>query len=157
MRAYTLASLCVVCAASLFLTGCGSGGGKDTYKVTGKVTFSDGSPLTKGTVVFASAEASPTGEIQSDGTYALRSYEADDGAPAGSYKVFLSGPIFGSDEEEKEPVDSEDAELETYDEETEGEVGEALIHRKFSAPDTSELTCEVKGKMAFDITVEKPE
>ena len=158
MRWHILAGFSLVCSV-IVLAGCGSGGSKDTYKVTGTVKFTDGSPLTQGMVVFASPEGTTQGEIQADGSYSLGTYDVSDGAPAGSYKVFLAGPIVGSDggsEAESEPEASDGEEVEMYDEGM-TESGEALVHQKFSAPATSELTCEVSGKTTFDITVEKPE
>lgn len=166
MRVYRLATLCVLCSAVLLTMGCG-GDGKTTHKVTGTVKFSDGSPLTKGTVVFASDMTSAQGGIQSDGSYALGTYGVDDGAPAGSYKVFLTGPIFGSEgagASEGEEDDGMEYEVDPDDPEGAGdsmddggdEVGEALVNKKFNAPDTSGLTCEVTGSTTFDITVEKP-
>jgi len=159
----------VVCIAALSIAGCGDG--TKTYNVTGTVKFTDGSPLTTGTVIFAGENVASQGEIQPDGSYALGTNAADDGAPAGSYKVFLAGPIFEAEgdaapeEDAGEDtgagqVETEDGETEEYDatysEGMEEDGGEALVNQKFSAADTSGLTCEVTGSTTFDITVEKP-
>jgi len=142
--------------AVVMMAGCGSGGGKNTHTVKGKVTFSDGSPLTKGIVVFASPGGVAQGEIQSDGSYSLGSYGSSDGAPAGDYVVYLSGPIFGPPEDAGSSEPAEEG-AEMYTEGMEDQFGEALVHRKFSEPNTSGLSCNVSGATTFDITVEKPE
>jgi len=70
--------------------GCSSG----LYPVRGKVTYEDGTPVTKGLVVFESSAAKPPitarGDIQADGTYQLSTFKPGDGAPAGKYRVLLS-------------------------------------------------------------------
>lgn len=190
MKPYRLAIVTGVCFALCQIVGCGGSAGP---KVTGKVTFSDGTPLTQGAVVFGSELYTAEGEIQSDGSYALQS-GGKAGCPAGSYKVFLAGPIFGELDDggdgDGEGGDDEGEEEEYAYDETEGdededggeeddeyaddgggyeeedgdrsmeyveEGGEALVHTKFSSPETSGLTCTVEGGMTFDITVEKPE
>jgi hypothetical protein len=125
------------------LVGCG-GGGPPKHRVTGTVTLEDGSPLTKGMVIFASPAGNARGQLDAQGNYSLGSAALADGALAGSYQVFLAGPIFEDDEGEVGEY------MET------AERSEALVHPKFSDPKTSGLTCEVKGPMTFDIKVEKP-
>lgn len=143
-------------AAALVMAGCGGGGAKDTYKVTGKVTFSDGSPLTQGIVVFANPDGVAMGKIQSDGSYSLGSYGSSDGAPAAEYVVYVSGPIFGPPEG-VESAERAKKGAEMYMEVSKDSYGEALVHRKFSDPNTSKLKCSVSAATTFDITVEKPE
>lgn len=137
---------------AVLAAGCG-GSGVKTYPVSGKVTFEDGSPLTKGTVVFESTTMAAMGQIQPDGTYTLTTYKDGDGAPEGSYKVYLQGDIFGSEEEAASPT--EDG-LEDYAEGSTETVGEALVDAKFSGPQNSGLTCDVSGSTTFDFKVQKP-
>lgn len=72
--------------------GCFSGNPK-TYPVTGKVTFPDGKPLTKGTVEFELLDqekpSTATGEISEDGTFELGTFELDDGAVAGRHRAVV--------------------------------------------------------------------
>lgn len=71
--------------------GCGT---KETprYPVTGKVLF-EGKPAEHAMVVFHPVGASgpdtvkPTAKVGPDGTFKLPAQHADDGAPAGEYKV----------------------------------------------------------------------
>ena len=71
--------LAAVAVTALMFTGCGGGG---TNKVTGTVKFSDGSPLTSGTVSFNSDGFSTFGDIQSDGTCEVGALDADADAEA---------------------------------------------------------------------------
>jgi hypothetical protein len=73
----------------LMVAGCG----KAQYPVRGKVTFEDGTPVTKGMVVFESMEGekmSARGEVQTDGSYQLSTHKPGDGVPAGKYRVLVA-------------------------------------------------------------------
>ena len=90
-------------AASVFvlflvtLTGCGSGHPASTYPVTGRVVFSDGTPLsTGGSVLWESVPDNPgelpfnaSGAIQADGTLELTTFEEGNGAVAGEHRVLV--------------------------------------------------------------------
>jgi hypothetical protein len=67
------------------VSGCGSG-----FKVTGKVTFSDGQPLTVGKVIFTNGQISAYGKINSNGEYRLGLIKDGDGIPAGTYQVYIT-------------------------------------------------------------------
>jgi len=70
--------------------GCGSG----HVGSSGKVVFSDdGSPVTFGTVMFATSTFQAKGDITKNGTFTMGSYGAADGLPVGSYKVAVIGVI----------------------------------------------------------------
>ncbi|MDR1492417.1 MAG: hypothetical protein LBT05_06835 [Planctomycetaceae bacterium] len=111
-------------------------------KVTGKVAFSDGAPLTTGEVRFESDGFLAAGKIQSDGSYRLGSASETDGVPKGSYRVSIYALDYshippGADLMKAPPAKS-------------------LVAEKFRSGETSGLTCEVNGATKFDITVEKP-
>lgn len=81
-----------LCVLPLFSVGCGSGETRTpTYAVTGKLT--DGSkPLANAQVVFhpvggASDAPKPRGKTDANGEFKLTTYDGDDGAPAGQYRV----------------------------------------------------------------------
>jgi hypothetical protein len=60
--------------------------------LSGKVIFSDdGSPVTFGTVCFATPTFQAKGEIQKDGTFTMGSLSASDGLPPGTYQVGILG------------------------------------------------------------------
>ena len=69
--------------------GCGSDQ-RDTAPVSGKVTLA-GTPVTTGQIMFWPDDGGPpaTGQIQSDGTYRLRTFSDGDGAVPGSHKVTI--------------------------------------------------------------------
>jgi hypothetical protein len=62
--------------------GCGNGN-----SVTGKVTFSDGTPLTSGEVMFSTSTFLAAGKIQPDGTYVIHANNMKEGIPKGNYTV----------------------------------------------------------------------
>ncbi len=80
--------LTLVCAALALFAGCGSSN-PPTAQVTGTVTL-DGDPVEGATVLFLPDDTTlkaATASTQADGTYALTTFEAGDGAMPGSYKV----------------------------------------------------------------------
>ena len=122
------------------VTGCSKGA-----TVKGKVTFADGTPLTVGEVVFQTETRMASGRIQADGTYKLSSASESDGVPPGHYGVRIVGAYDSSNMPPGISL-SEAAKFPPI----------PLINKKFEKTETSELTCEVKGSMTFDITVTKP-
>ena len=80
----------VVGVATLALVVAGCGG---LYPVSGTVTLEDGTPLTKGLVVFESADGNSMarGPIQSDGSFKLGSNQPGDGVRPGKYRALISG------------------------------------------------------------------
>jgi ABC-type sugar transport system substrate-binding protein len=133
------------CLVLVAVVGCGTEG---FNSVTGTVKFSDGTPLTRGLIIFSSETVSPRGSIEPDGKFTLYTGEKP-GAPAGRYKVFFSN------------VDTADGYV-PAEEEAAREAAEAagtglLIDRKFLSIETSGIEQEVKaGSNKFDIIVEKP-
>lgn len=111
--------------------GC-SGNGGATEKVTGTVTFEDGTPVTGGTIIFADTQknSSSVGYIQDDGSYTLGTFDEADGAPQGNYKVSIIG---SSDYGKSSPISS-----------------------KFANQDQTPLTAEVvDGENVLDFKVDK--
>jgi hypothetical protein len=135
MKIYHLFALLLVCVCFI---GC-----SENQRLSGKVTFDDGSPLTIGMVCFENAENGKLGrgEINPDGTYVV-GFETDkNGIPKGTYKVFISNAT-----QEK-----------GFNEKTGLPIDEQLIASKYSSSSTSGLTFTADGKTkTFDITVERP-
>lgn len=80
---------------ALVQASCSKGEPKNpTFPVTGKVLVR-GKPAEHATVVFHpvndtdAAARRPQGKVGADGTFTLTTYEANDGAPAGEYRVTL--------------------------------------------------------------------
>jgi len=105
------------------------GGGGLT--VAGKITFPDGAGVTDGEVTFTSRSFSARGTIMS-GTYNMSTR-----VPVGTYKVSvrIDETVPGTD----------------------GAPPRRLIDPKYSNPETSGLTVEVKEGATFDITVTAPQ
>jgi hypothetical protein len=95
----------------LLLGAAGCDSHSQLYPVGGTVTLEDGSPLTKGVVVFETAEGrkkvTARGELKSDGSYQLSTYKPGDGVPAGKYRVQINPADLSEvpDEEKKLPYD----------------------------------------------------
>ncbi|MCX7422752.1 MAG: hypothetical protein NT013_24880 [Planctomycetia bacterium] len=114
------------------ILGCGKQ--PNAYVVHGMVVFPDGSPLRKGTVEFeAIGQTKPitaSGEIASDGTFQLGTFQAKDGAVSGQHRVAIIA----------------DYEIGTGVERP-GELPAPQLHPKFRSFKTSGLTFNVKPQM----------
>jgi hypothetical protein len=90
----------------MLLAGCS--GQATTGQVTGKVTH-NGEAVTGGVVTFAPTGGTvgkpATGEISSDGTYSLSTYEPGDGAAVGRHRVLFAPPV---PETPEQPADSDE-------------------------------------------------
>jgi hypothetical protein len=117
--------------SSVCFFGCG---GKS--HVSGKVSFSDGSPLTQGIVIFENGGIQMSGKINGTGYYKMGENGDTNGIKPGEYKVrIISESGGGSD----------------------GEPFVRYIADKYDNVNTSGFVCKVNGKTEFNITVEKPE
>jgi hypothetical protein len=122
-----------VVVACLVLAGCGR---RDLHRVTGRVSFPDGSPLTTGRVVVAYGNGtSAWGRVKPDGSFTIGTLKESDGMLAGHCRVAVK-----------------DALLPT---ETPGEF-RAAVHPRFADPATSGLEFTVPEKTVWEIVVEKP-
>ena len=91
MRYLGLVALMVV---ALGLSACGkSDGRKPTFDVNGRVLLDDGKPAEHATVVLHPLDDSgpdvvkPRGKVTADGSFKLTTYDGNDGAPSGEYRV----------------------------------------------------------------------
>ncbi len=80
----------------LVIGGCGGGAADDKAAISGKVTLK-GQPLDRGTITFTSVDPSKPlmagGQIQ-NGEYRI---PANQGLPAGRYRVRISSPVGGTE------------------------------------------------------------
>jgi hypothetical protein len=80
-------------------TGCAENGplsGAKLYPVKGKVTLSDGKPLTSGRIVFAATKSPVTSvaNIENDGAFTFKGGTGD-GLPEGGYKIRIEAGSSG--------------------------------------------------------------
>lgn len=123
------------------MIGCGSGVG-----VSGKVTYSDGQPLTVGKVMFTDGTHTASGKLNSKGEYRLGMIKDGDGVPAGTYKIYITDALIDGD-----------ASLSKKDEDGNTFLPKVLaVAPKYTNPEKSGLTCTVQGSTKQDFTVEKP-
>lgn len=120
-------------ACLLFAAGCGP-----NQKLTGKVTFPDGEPLTTGTVIFTKPGFISRSFIHPDGSFKVGTVKEGDGIPPGTYKVYIIQALA--------PVDPDDPESDAM---------KPLIDEKFASEDMTPLEITIPGEKSFDITVER--
>jgi hypothetical protein len=75
---------CIFALIILMLSGCGN-----KVKVTGRVEFSDGTPLSTGRVVFENDQFSYYGNLKKNGTFSVGVYKDGEGIPRGKYRVAI--------------------------------------------------------------------
>jgi len=125
----------IICLCALLLQGCGN-----QVNVSGRVTFPDGEPLTRGEVRFQTPTFMATGDIQPDGSYVLSSLGTNDGIPRGTYTVTVSAFADTGSTAGMSPSDVPPA--------------QSLIDLRFNSPATSGLSVDVQGTTVFDFEVE---
>lgn len=113
----------------LLLTGCGN-----NIKLTGRVVFPDGEPLTTGTIYFAKSDFQARANIRSNGYYDVGSLSEKDGLPPGTYKVYIIGAIENNPDEKII----------------------SLIATEFIKAETTPLEITVPGENVYNITVQRP-
>jgi len=120
---------------AVFMAGC-----SNNVPLSGKITFSDGEPVTFGNVFFVTPTTLAQAPIQKDGTYTVGSLAESDGMPKGEYQVYVVV-------EEVTSRESGGQSVTTYT---------SLIDPKFTTPETSGLTFTADGKKRkFDIQVDR--
>ena len=73
------------------LVACAGCGGR--VQVSGTVKFSDGTPLTYGTLNFTDGKVMCKGQIEKDGTFKMRTFKPGDGVPPGTYQVYITDTL----------------------------------------------------------------
>ena len=139
MKTPRFLTLCALLfAVAVVATGCGK------PKVTGKVTFADGSPLTQGTVNFTDDKILCKGSIKEDGSFEMRTLKPGDGVPPGTYKVYLTETMRFGEAIESTSLDTTAVMHKTVND----------VPPKYSNPEQSGLTIDVKKSMKYDITID---
>lgn len=133
---------------AVLLCGC-SDGRPPLYPVSGTVAFESGDPVRNASIEFVpdSPAPSPRGRIDAQGRFSLGTYETNDGAPAGEYRVVVVQAL---------PPGAA-AKIHTLGEEHADHVGNIrVVAHKHSSPDTSEVTCTVEpiAKNEVELVVE---
>ena len=130
----------------LLLSGCSG-----NAKLGGKVSFSDGEPLTSGMIIFSNAERLARAFIKPDGTYDVGSLFDKDGLPSGKYKVYITGAVQVAGKRKVTLSGEGGATMEG-----EEDILESLIAKEYTHRDTTPLEIEVPGGRVYNITVERP-
>jgi hypothetical protein len=125
-----------VVVLALLAAGCGG----DKHPLRGTVTFDDGTPITRGLVVFERTGGGPPitarGEIKPDGSYELSTDKPGDGVPAGTYRVLVNAMDLSDvpDEQKKLPFDFKYQKFETSGLEFEVKAGPNEYPIKLARP-----------------------
>jgi hypothetical protein len=125
----------VICVIVGLVAGCGR---SDLHRVSGQVSFGDGSPLSVGRVVVSYEDGSSSwGRIQKDGSFRVGTKKDGDGMRGGTYRVAVKDAIV--------PTEN-------------GEPGgfKQIVHPRFADPATSGLEFTVPDQTTWNIVVEKP-
>jgi hypothetical protein len=138
VRPATTVGVCVraCCAfAVIVIAGCGK---SDLHRVSGRVHFPDGAPLTKGRVVVEQSgrPGQAWGRIRADGSFTIGTKTEKDGMLAGGCRVAIK-------DTEVAPENPSDRIVK-------------LVDSRFESPATSGLSFEVPKQVTWDIEVEKP-
>ena len=132
------AAACAVGLSCPTLAGC-QPSGPTAYPASGRVVFSDKSPLTSGNIEFAPVEGeirtSARGMIEEDGSFRLSTFSEADGALAGRHRVLI---IPGRQRGERPGTERR------------------TLHGKYQSFDTSglEATISTDGPNIFEFVVE---
>ena len=81
-----------VLITTLGLTGCSD------PRVTGTVTYQDGTPLTTGTVILQNDHSQGIGELRQDGSFELYQFKPGDGLKPGIYRGYITQAAISDDE-----------------------------------------------------------
>lgn len=94
---------CIACLVPLVLSGCRPGHQRDTAPVRGRVTV-DGTPVTSGfVVIIPESGRMAKGMIQSDGSFTMGTYRANDGVQLGRHPVVVH-PVPADEERGSNPL-----------------------------------------------------
>lgn len=121
---------------AISVIGC-SDGRPPLYPVSGTVSFESGDPVRNASIEFVPSQPapSPRGRIDAGGRFTLGTYETQDGAPEGTYRVVVVQAL---------PPGAA-AGIRTLGEEHAGHAGSVrVVALKHASPDTSEITCVVE-------------
>lgn len=131
----------LICLLTLVFSACNS-----KERLTGRVLFEDGEPLTFGTVYFTNGIMMYRGSINTDGTFNIGELRDGDGIPPGQYKAWLE------DVNTWEPV------LDQNGMRTDKIIEYIVMNPKFAKRESSDISFEVKpgSKNFIEIHVSKP-
>jgi hypothetical protein len=139
-------------AALMFLAGCSGSdkwvdGRPPVYPVSGQVVY-QGKPLEGASVTFSPLEGTHGGAGQTDveGRFSLTTFEANDGVPAGKYRVTVTKAeaIVTPHPDDPGAVNLPPLKVEQRH----------LIPERYSSPETSDLTAEVSESGENDFSFE---
>lgn len=145
-------------SASFALSGCGGAAKDPLYAVGGTVTVK-GTPVKEGAITFIPAQGRQVSGIIENGKYSLTTYQHNDGARAGEYKVQVQA-MEAAGGEETSAIDevssfAEELKLET-DAPPRRQRIKFIVPPVYANPATTPLKATVEAKEANEINFEIP-
>ncbi len=142
---------CVILVCVGFAVGCGKAVDPNrpkTFPVSGTVTYK-GQPVEGATIMFVGGKRGAAGRTDASGKFSMTTFEANDGAIPGSYKVAISKTIL-------EGAPPEGATGTKPGVEPDSGKAKELLPEKYKDPAKSGLTVDVKEggvkDLKFDLT-----
>lgn len=133
--------------AGLVATASGCADGRPAlYPVSGTVAFPDGTPVRNASIEFTPTTQSPSprGRVDAQGRFTLGTYESDDGAPAGTYRVVVTQPL---------PPNAAANVMELGDEHASHAGGIRVVALRHASPSTSGVTAEVAAADSNELAI----
>jgi hypothetical protein len=123
----------LLCVTLFIAAGCGR---SDLHRVSGRVAFSNGDPVSTGRVVVDYNDGKGAwGLIKTDGSFSVGTLKESDGMRAGTYRVVVKDAMVPGEEPG------------TF---------RSIVHPRFADPTTSGLEFTVPDQTTWNIVVEKP-
>ena len=150
MHALRLVGAMVVCFLVVLASGCGRGGGKQNPVVAeGVLTWEDGKPVAEATLVFLPDDSrgqQASGLTGKDGSFTLTTYNQDDGAVPGDYKIIITKSV----QMKEVPKGEKGEELvkrmkEYFEKSQEAKAKKGLVPEIYVHPKTSPLKWRVEA------------
>ena len=149
-----------VCLALLtaLTVSCGGCFKSKFVHVTGRVTYADGAPLTRGQICFTDGYHLGRGDLDENGEYSLRMFRKNDGIPRGSYQVYITSALRFEIADGVTKVDANGDSEDKYEVLKTGKIAKVveMIDRQYTHPSTSGWAVDVKKKSSFDFVVYLP-
>lgn len=138
MSKYSLRKIlfCIFVLCCCTTIGCGN-----YIRVSGSVTFPDGTPLETGIVNFQSPTHIAKGTLQKGGRFTIGTFKVADGLPPGEYKVFITGA------QKVRPDFVPNPKIDDL-----GLI--SVIDERFSSPDQTPLAYTIEKKTTLNIVVD---
>jgi len=150
MNALRPVGVTVVCFLVVLESGCGRSVGKEKpVAAAGMLTWEDGKPVTEASVLFLPDDPKgkgASGLTGKDGSFTLTTFNQDDGALPGDYKIIVTkGSPSGRQGEKPNDIDPTKLMKEFLEKSKEAKAQKGLVPEIYTNPKTSPLKWRVEA------------